>query len=95
MDWLDLAVEGTLKSLLPHHISKASILWRSAFFIVQVSHPYMTTGKRLQSMGLQRVGWGCKDSDTIERLTLSCFHIHAMNYFIATKNNHLHANITS
>ena len=46
MDWLDLlAVQGTLKSLLQHHNSKASILWRSAFFIVQLSHPYMTTGK--------------------------------------------------
>ena len=46
MDWLDLlAVQGTLKSLLRHHSSKASILWRSAFFIVQLSHPYMTTVK--------------------------------------------------
>ena len=48
MDWLDLlAVQGTLKSLLPHHSSKASILWHSAFFIVQFSHPYMTTGKTI------------------------------------------------
>ena len=46
MDWLDLlAVQGTLKSLLQHHSSKASILWQSAFFTVQLSHPYMTTGK--------------------------------------------------
>ena len=46
MDWLDLlAVEGTLKSLLQHHSSKALVLWHSAFFIVQLSHPYMTTGK--------------------------------------------------
>ena len=46
MDWLDLlAVQGTLKSLLQHHSSKASILRHSAFFIVQLSHPYMTTGK--------------------------------------------------
>ena len=46
MDWLDLlAVQGTLKSLLQHHSSKASILRRSAFFAVQLSHPYMTTGK--------------------------------------------------
>ena len=46
MDWLDLlAVQGTLKSLLQHHGSKASILRHSAFFIVQLSHPYMTTGK--------------------------------------------------
>ena len=46
MDWLDLlAVQGTLKSLLQHHSSKASIVWQSAFFIVQLSDPYMTTGK--------------------------------------------------
>ena len=46
MDWLDLlAVQGTLKSLLQHHSSKASILWRSAFFIVHLSHPYMTMEK--------------------------------------------------
>ena len=47
MDWLDLAVEGTLKSLLQHHSSKASILQLSAFFTVQLSHPYMTTGKTI------------------------------------------------
>ena len=48
MDWLDLlAVQGTLKSLLQHHSWKASILWCSAFFIVQLSHPYMTTGKTI------------------------------------------------
>ena len=48
MDWLDLlAVQGTLKSLLQHHSSKASILWRSAFFTVQLSRPYMTTGKNI------------------------------------------------
>ena len=48
MDWLDLlAVQGTLKSLLQHHSSKQSILWCSAFFIVKLSHPYMTTGKTI------------------------------------------------
>ena len=48
MNWLDLlAVQGTLKSLLQHHSSKASILWRSAFFTVQLSHPYMTTRKTI------------------------------------------------
>ena len=48
MDWFDLlAVQGTLKSLLQHHSSKASILWLSAFFMVQLSHPYMTTGKTI------------------------------------------------
>ena len=48
MDWLDLlAVQGTLKSLLQHHSSKASLFWRSAFFTVQLSHPYRTTGKTI------------------------------------------------
>ena len=48
MDWLDLlAVQGALKSLLQHHSAKASILWHSAFFTVQLSHPYMTTGKTI------------------------------------------------
>ena len=48
MDWLDLlAVQGTLKSLLQHHISKASVLWRLAFFTVQLSHPFMITGKTI------------------------------------------------
>ena len=48
MEWLDLlAVQGTLKSLLQHHSSKASILWRSAFFTIQLSHPYLTTGKTI------------------------------------------------
>ena len=48
MDWLDLlAVQGTLKSLLQHHSSKSSILWCSAFFTVQLSYPYMTTGKTI------------------------------------------------
>ena len=50
IDWLDLlAVQGTLKSLLQHHSSKASILWRSAFFIVQLSHPYMDIGKTMEN----------------------------------------------
>ena len=58
MDWLDLlAVQGTLKSLLQHHSSKASILWRSAFLIVQLSHPYMTTGK---TIALTRWTFVCK-----------------------------------
>ena len=48
IDWLDLlADQGTLKSLLQHHSSKASVLWHSAFFIVQLSHPYMTAGKTI------------------------------------------------
>ena len=57
MYWLDLlAVQGTLKSLLQHHSSKVSILWCSAFFTVQLSHPYMTTGK---TIALTR--WTCVD----------------------------------
>jgi len=57
MDWLDLLeVQGTLKSLLQHHSSKASILWRSAFFTVQLSHPYMTTGKTTALTRLTFVG---------------------------------------
>ena len=48
IDWFELLVaQGTLKSLLQHHSSQASILWRSAFFTVQLSHPYMTTGKTI------------------------------------------------
>ena len=58
MDWLDLlAVQGTLKSLLQHHCSKASILRHSAFFTVQLSHPYMTTGK---TIALTRCTFVCK-----------------------------------
>ena len=67
MDWLDLlTVQGTLKSLLQHYSSKASILWPSAFFIVQLSHPYMTTGKTIpltrqtfvgKVMPLLNLGW--------------------------------------
>ena len=57
MHWLDLlAVQGTLKSLLQHHSSKASILQRSAFFTVQLSHPYMTTGKTISSTRQTFVG---------------------------------------
>ena len=57
IDWLDLLAEqGTLKSLLQHHSSKVSILWLSAFFIVQLSHPYMTTGKNIALTRLTFVG---------------------------------------
>ena len=59
MDWFDLlAVKGTLKSLLQHHSSKASILWHSAFFIIQLSHPYMTTGNTIV---LTRWTFVCKE----------------------------------
>ena len=57
MDWFNLlVVQGTLKSLLQHHSSKASILWHSAFIIVQLSHPYMTTGKIIALTRLTFVG---------------------------------------
>ena len=57
MDWLDLlVVQGTLKNLLQHHSSKASILQRSAFFAVRLSHPYMTTGKTIALTGQTSVG---------------------------------------
>ena len=60
MDWLDLlAVQGTLKSLLQHHSSKASILHHSAFFTVQLSHPYMTTGKTIALTRRTFVGKVC------------------------------------
>ena len=60
MDWLDLlAVQGILKSLLQHHSSKASILWCSAFFIVQLSHPYMTTAKTIALTRWTFVGKVC------------------------------------
>ena len=66
MDWLDLlAGQGTVKSLLPHHSSKASILQRSAFFTVQLSHPYVTTGK---TIALTR--WTCDDK--VMSLLLIC-----------------------
>ena len=60
MDWLELlAVQGTLKSLLQHHSSKASILWHPAFFIVQLSHPQMTTGKAIALTRWTFVGKQC------------------------------------
>ena len=56
IDWLDLlAVQGTLKSLLQHHSSKASTLWHSAFFMVQLSHPYMTAGKTVAMTSVGKV----------------------------------------
>ena len=70
MDWLDLlAVQGTLKSLLQHHSSKLSILWCSAFFTVQLSHPYMTTGKTIALTRRTFVGKG------IAGPVLNCFWI--------------------
>ena len=79
MDWLDLAVQGTLKSLFQHHSSKVSVLRCSVFFIVQLSHPYMTTGKtialtrwmfvgKVMSLLFNMLSWGRKESDTTEQL---------------------------
>ena len=60
-DWFDLlAVQGTLKSFLQHHISKASVLWCSAFFLVQLSHPYMTTGKTI-ALTIRTFVWNCSN----------------------------------
>ena len=56
IDWFDLSAQGTLKSLLQHHSSKALILWHSAFIMVQLSHPYMTTGKTIALTGRTFVG---------------------------------------
>ena len=68
MDWLDLLeVQGTLKSLLQHHSSKASILWCSSFFIVQLSHPYLTTGK---TIALSRWTFAGKIMSLLFRLVL-------------------------
>ena len=73
MDWLDLlAGQGTLKSLLQHHTSKASILQRSAFFTVQLSHPYMTTGK---TIALTRRTFVGKAMSLLSICYLGCFHV--------------------
>ena len=76
MGWLDLlAVQGTLKSLLQHHSSKASILRHSAFFIVQLSHPYMTTGKTimlLERRAYESFPWGPRSKIIVEYQWLSC-----------------------
>ena len=76
MDWLDLlAVQGTLKSLLQYHSSKASVLWRSAFVTVQLSHPYMTTGKNIALTRWTFVGI-CFQICTFKNLIFRiCFHL--------------------
>ena len=73
MDWLDLlAVQGTLKSFPQHHSSKASILWCSAFFTVQLSHPYMTTGKTIALIRWTFVGEViCLLFNTLSRLVIT------------------------
>ena len=80
MDWLDLlVVQGTLKSLLQHHSSKASILWPSAFFTVQLSHPYMTTGKTSKKIG--EISWGVCIQNTSK--------IPSIRYSICSQDNML------
>ena len=76
IDWFDLlAVQGTLKSFLQHHSSKASVLWRSAFFMVQLSHPYMTTGKTVALTRWTFVGKGLYGA--------SCLHVkHIYIFFL-------------
>ena len=84
MDWLDiLSVQGTLKSLLQHHSSKASILQCSAFFIVQLSHPYMTTGK---TMALTRWTFAGKITSLLFNM-LSRLTINVMFDFPCNKDN--------
>ena len=74
IDWLDLlAVQGTLKSLLQHHSSKASILWHSAFFIVQLLHPYMTTGETIALTRQTFVG----------PFEGGCHHLHCLHHSLA------------
>jgi len=74
IDWLDLlAVQGTLKSLLQHHSSKASILWCSAFFIVQLSHPYMTTGKIIALTRWTFVGKVMSKAEEAEKIKIAPF----------------------
>ena len=68
MDWLDLLVDqGTLKSLLQHHSSKVSILWHSAFFTIQLSHPYMTTGKTITLITGLHWSKNCAIKETIKK----------------------------
>ena len=80
MDWLDLlAVQGTLNSLLQHHSSKASVLRHSAFFIVQLSHPYMTTGK---TIALTRRTFVGKVMSLLSRLVIT-FLLRSKHLFIS------------
>jgi len=81
MDWLDLlAVQGTLKSLLQHHSLKTSILRRSAFFIVQISHPYMTTGKTHSSCAVNGSSYH-PEIDFRNLCSRLCFRHCILNYF--------------
>ena len=89
MDWLDLlAVQGTLKSLLQHHTSKASILQRSAFFTVQLSHPYMTTGKTVALTRPTFVGKVMSLFNMLSRLVITFNLPHVVN-----ENNNVHSSV--
>ena len=80
MDWLDiLVVQGTLKSLLQHHSSKASILWHSAFFIVQLSHPYMTNGKTDELMETQCIPEGMKSQEAAADMVIIVGAVHLLS----------------
>ena len=85
MDWVDLlAVQGTLKSLLQHRSSKASSLWHSAFFTVQLSHPYMTTGKTIALTRWTFVGKVMSLLfNMLSRLVITFLPRHTQNYFQA------------
>ena len=89
MDWLDLlAVQGTLKSLLQHYTSKASILWHSAFFIVQLSHPYMTPGKTIALTRRTFVGKEMSlPSNMLSRLVITFFPRN--RHILISCNHHL------
>ena len=90
MDWLDLlAVQGTLKSLLQHHSSKASFLRCSAFFIVQLSHPYMTTGK---TIALTRQTFVDKVMSLLFNM-LASLYIHRIYYTIIKQTTNKHGNM--
>ena len=95
MDWLDLlAVQGTLKSLLQHYSSKASILWLSAFFTVQHSHPYMTTGRtvaltrrtfvgKVMSLLFKTLNWfSCLWTATRRNLSISLYWVSLYSCFL-------------
>ena len=80
IDWLDLlAVQGTLKSLLQHHSSIASILWHLAFFMVQLSHSYMTTGKTIALTNLTLVG---KVVSLLFNIVTIFYMNNTLNYFL-------------
>ena len=86
MDWLHLlAVQGTLKSLLQHHSSKASILWHSAFFKVELSHPYMTTGKHIYH-GVDKSLWLTQNITELKYPVCDLLNIHCTSTLIIKKN---------